>query len=763
MKFATHVLKFRILIFISTIALFLFSIPGILRLDITIDVADYFVEGDDAIKNQKRFEKIFGKNEFFGVLFESHNIFSNRSLEKLHEIGDSIIENIPFSQRVYSITHIDSLELGSTIFRFNSEGKIISDPESIELTTEAFLNDPSLVGTLLSESRDEAWILVPLAYPENEIIPNEFELGELLYNTISAVDCDDSMTITAVGMAVYAHRKQVEMIDDLVKVLLFGALIAVILCVLIFRSTQTVIATLALIIFTPTIVFGALGWLQIPAESAFISVPILLTMGVCIGNAVHINHFFKSNFIKTGRREESIIYALGHLWKPILFTVITTIAALLSFLSVQIHPIRWVGVVSASCIFIVYLLCMFFFPVLLSMGKDKNPKTAPDRKKISFELYFNWLSGFIFKHQALILIIFTSISLAAIHGSSKGNIDLNAEKMMGTKLDHMKNQVKIKHSEICSNEFIDLTILGEQNWFRDSAYISKLEALQKDIDSLPLVKRSSSILQITSRANRLSHWRNNAYYFTPKDQKSLDNIFDLLERYTIDYLREWTTEDYSTARIFIEMSDFSSKTILDNINHLDSMVSKYFPPETEHFLSGSTYQMAMMNQYITKGLITSILIALGLIVLIMMLFFRSFKLGLVAMFPNVFPVIICGAIVGYADIPLEFVTMTVAPLILGLAVDDTIHFITSLKTNITRYNDYHTGIINSYKEVGVAITKTTLILCLSFIVFTISDIKSTTNMGILACAGILSAYLADIFIVPIIIKWIKPFKTVIST
>ena len=141
-----------------------------------------------------------------------------------------------------------------------------------------------------------------------------------------------------------------------------------------------------------------------------------------------------------------------------------------------------------------------------------------------------------------------------------------------------------------------------------------------------------------------------------------------------------------------------------------------------------------------------------------MICFRSVKVGLVAMFPNILPVIVCGAIVGLAGIPLEFVTMTVAPLILGLAVDDTIHFISSLKTNITRSKDFDQGIEYAYKEVGVAITKTTLILTCTFLVFTVSDVRSTVNMGVLTWAGISAAYLADIFIVPILIKWIKPFS-----
>jgi len=723
----------------------------------TIDIADYFVKGDEVKDHQERFEEIFGKNEFFGVLFQSADVFSPQSLEKIYEIGDSITKNLSYAQTLYSIVHISSLEMGRNLFYFDEAGKLVSDQSGINKTTEAFLNDPSLLGTLFSEDRKEAWIMVPLSFPENESIPNEFEVGEMVFNVISEIDCDESMTITPVGISIYAHRKLVEMMDDLLIILIFGSLVAIFLCVFIFRSKETVIATLSLIVFTPVIVFGTLGWLGISAESAFISVPILLTMGVCIGNAVHINHAFQSNFNKTGKREESILYALDNLWKPILFTVITTIAALMSFLSVQIYPIKWVGVVSAGCIFVVYILCMLFFPIILSMGRDKIPVVLEEKKKFSFQLFLNWLSKFTLKYQALILIIFVLITLGAIFGSLKVEINFDLEKMMGTKLEHMKDQIKIKHSDICSNEFMDLTILGEPNWFKDSTNILKLEALQSEIDSLPLVNKTSSLVQLLRKANRLSHKRYNRFYTTPKEQKKIDYTIKLIERNNVDYLRVWTTEDFSTARIFIEMSDFSSKTIVYNIDQIDALVTKYFPEETEHFLTGSTYQMARMNQYITKGLINSIGIALVLITLIMMICFRSFKLGLVAMFPNVFPVIVCGAIAGYANIPLEFVTLTVAPLILGLAVDDTIHFISSLKRNIAKSGNSEKGIAGAYNEVGVAISKTTLILTCTFLVFTISDVRSTVNMGILSCAGILSAYLADIFIVPLVIKWARTF------
>ena len=758
MKFAYRILAYRIPILAAITSLVILSIPGLRRLELKVDISDYFIEGAEAVVNQQRFEKLFGRNEFVGILFESENVFNTPSLEKIHEIADICSAEIPYVRSVHSIANIDPRELGGKSFSFSDEGKLITGEGEAEEIRQIIYNDPSYRGRLFSGNRKEAWVLLSLAFPENGKKYDEFELGEMVYRTVSGIDVPDGMDITAAGTSVYAYRKKVEMMEDLRRVLLFGALVALLLCIVLFRSIHTVLATLSLIIIAPAIVFGSLGWLKMSADSAFISVPVLLTTGVCIGNAVHLNLFFRSRFNESGNRAESISYALQRAWRPILFTVITTITALLSFMSVKVNPVKWVGLISAACILVVYVLCMFLFPVILSLGKDREPVQVKDRRRLFLENFFSALSDFSLRYWRKIIIIFSVVALLAGYGSSLVKIDFNAEKMMGTKLEHMKDQVKIKHSEISSNEFMDLTIVGKKNWFKDSVNICRLEALQAELDSLPLVKRTTSVLQLLSKTNRLSHGRDNDDYFTPKDQHALDGLFFMMENFGRETLRKWITEDKSTARIFIEMSDFSSMTIENNIHRIDDLVVKYFPLEKDYFLSGSTYQMALMNQYITRGLVNSIGIALVLITLLMIICFGSVKLGLVAMLPNIFPVLVYGAIVGFAKIPLEFVTMTVAPLILGLAVDDTIHFISSLKTNILMLNNYGEGIEHSYREVGIAITKTTLILTCTFLVFTISDVRSTVNMGILACAGLTAAYLADIFIVPILIQWMKPFK-----
>ena len=137
--------------------------------------------------------------------------------------------------------------------------------------------------------------------------------------------------------------------------------------------------------------------------------------------------------------------------------------------------------------------------------------------------------------------------------------------------------------------------------------------------------------------------------------------------------------------------------------------------------------------------------------------FSSIRLGLIAMIPNIAPVVVAGGIMGILKLPLEFVTMTIAPMILGLAVDNTIHFINGTKVEFLQTRNYDTAIRNTYQIVGKALTKSSLILCCTLLAFTVAKMNNMVNMGILTVAAIIAATVTDFMVTPAIIRFIKPF------
>ncbi len=149
--------------------------------------------------------------------------------------------------------------------------------------------------------------------------------------------------------------------------------------------------------------------------------------------------------------------------------------------------------------------------------------------------------------------------------------------------------------------------------------------------------------------------------------------------------------------------------------------------------------------------------ALMVISILMMLAFRSVKLGLIGLMPNVVPLIVVGGAMGFFDIPLDFLTVTVAPMILGIAVDDTIHFFNHTKQLYQKTGNYETAVGKTIKSLGNAIIITSLVIILAFAVYLISSFNIMRNLGILVVIGISTALLSDLFISPLLIILLKPF------
>jgi len=738
----------------------IFSTAGLFRMSFTTDISDYFLSDDPALKSQEEYRALFDQHEFIAVLVESKDVFSRKSLETINKLGRRLQKEVPFADSLVSLSSVNPVISGGLSFQFDGDSLVSTDKEIQEIKKKYSQID-SIRGRLFSEDDTQAWVILNLKpFPSREEWGSgqtpQFKAGETAYRIVHEMNNIEGIRLTPSGIPVFAQRKEVEMLGDFMKILLIGAVISILLTSVILRNFQAIVGTLAVIFLSISTIFGFYGWLGRELDNAFMAVPILLTMGLTIGYTVHITHFFSLKFSQTGLKKVSVFYALEETWKPILFTVLTTSAALLTFLLVKIEPIRWVGYTSVLCLSLVYLLSMTLFPLILGLGKDRSI-FAPGKRSKVFEAFLALVSRLVRNHQRSLLLLFLLVTVVCIAGVFRVEVDFNGEKMMGLRLPHMIDQKRVSESKIGSSEYMNLTLTMDKKLLMNPVILHKIEEVQKEIETLPLVKRTTSVTLNIREFNRLFN-RNDLTSSIPSTPSSLKALYNLFERLSPGLFREWMTDDYRSTRIFIELNTFSSRLIEEDLSKIDDIITTVLPDNVHYFLSGSTYQMALMNQYVTRGLIRSILMGLIIITILMVLVFRNIKLGLVAMIPNLFPILVCGAIMGMARIPLEFVTMTVAPLIMGLAVDDTIHFINHMEKTIRSVGSYPEGISQSFKVVGTAITQTTVILCLTFLVFVSSEVNSMINMGILTFSGMLAAYIADIFITPILINIFKPIQ-----
>ena len=182
-----------------------------------------------------------------------------------------------------------------------------------------------------------------------------------------------------------------------------------------------------------------------------------------------------------------------------------------------------------------------------------------------------------------------------------------------------------------------------------------------------------------------------------------------------------------------------------------------FPEGTRIEIVGEIPLMMKMVNMLSRGQVYSVLAAFGVITLLMMLVLGSVPVGLLSMIPNVFPVLVIGGIMGMAGIPLDMVTVMVMPMIIGIAVDDTVHYIVHFRQEFRACGRYREANRRTFGKVGPAILFTSLILSLGFSIFGFSDMRSLVSMGMLSSAGIVAALAADLLITPALFVFLKPF------
>jgi hypothetical protein len=200
------------------------------------------------------------------------------------------------------------------------------------------------------------------------------------------------------------------------------------------------------------------------------------------------------------------------------------------------------------------------------------------------------------------------------------------------------------------------------------------------------------------------------------------------------------------------MDNMRASEARDEYEQIEERAAQLFPG-AEISVVGTMPQFMKMIFYIIHGQVISFCIAFLVITVILMVVFGSVKTGLIGLIPNITPAIVIGGILGFAGIPLDSSTVIIMPMILGLAVDDTIHFINHGKLEFSRTGSYRSSITRTFGTVGVAL----LILSAVFLIYMTSEVKTYFNTGLLAISGILSALLADYLVTPGLFKFFRIF------
>lgn len=763
---AEWILRHRLLVTGLFALLVAFSFVGTKRIVMKTSFDDYFVSDDPMLLKTDEFKSIFGNDYYVAVLVKNKDVFSKRSLTLIRELSNELKDSLSYADKVTSLTDLEfavGTEEGMTIEQIVPE-QIPSDAASLKEIRRKAYSKPYLSKKLVSKDGTMTWIMVKLRpFPADSVwkktsdIAPDMVTGKEAGRIITKAKYAE-LSPNAAGMPYMSYEKFVYLKGEMGRLFAIAFLVSIVVMLIVTRSLRGVVAPLITSICALIIGFGIIGWTGLYIDMSTAMIAVILTFACSIAYNIHLYNFFKTRFVETGRRKASITDAVGETGWGILLSGLTTIAAMMTFLSMSIVPMKAIGLNTSLCLLSVLLTCLVVTPVLLSLGRDRKPHANMSH---SFEGYvgdhFERFGGFVMRNHrrivvvSLVLTLFCGIGLFFIEPA------FDVEKTMGRKVEYVKKFLDLCDTELGSMYSYDLMItLPHADDAKKPENLKRLDKLATITEGYLLTKRHNSVTDIIKDMNCTLNGGKQQFYCIPDDADMVAQLLLLYENAGGTESEYWMDYDYRRLRLQVEIKNYNSNEAEKEMDALQAEARRLFP-QAHISMVGNIPQFTVMQQYVERGQMWSMLLSVLVIGVILVLVFSSWKVGLVGMIPNLAPAVIVGGMMGWLDYPLDMMTASLIPMILGIAVDDTIHFINHSHVAYDRCGDYGNAIRSTFRTEGLAIVMSTVVVSATFAGFMSSNATQMVNWGILAVAGMVSALLADLFLTPILFKYLRVF------
>jgi len=755
-RYAERLLRVRWWTLGAFVLLMILSVVGMKHMVKETSFDDYFIEDDPMLVKTEEFKSHFGNDYYVGVLTHCDNHFTKKNLTTLRALSDELLDSLSYADKVTSLTDIEFMvgsDDGMTIEQIVPDDIPEEGSAAMDSIKARAYSKPHVARKLISPKGDLSWIMIKLrAFPKDSVwkktsnVAPDIITGEEVERIINKPKYA-SLHPKGTGMPYVTHCKTVYIGKEMGRLMMIATLICMVVMLFMTRSLRGIIAPIISVVGGLFTTYGIAGFTQMYVDSTVLMIPTILAFAVAIAYNIHIFSYFSGRMRIHGERRKAIVETVKEIGWSVFFCGFTTLVSLLSFLVIPIRPMHCVGIISSMSVFFVLITSLVVTPVLLSFGKNKRPiEGFTEDSDTRWTRFMVMLSDKVLRNPKKIGYSFLAVCILLCIGLWKIEAAFDIERTMGLKVDYVKEVMEVGHSELGSLYSYDLIVeLPENDMAKEPEYLKRIDELQTKVNGYELTKRSTSILDILKDLNQTLNNGDTAFYRIPDTEEEVAQMFLLYENAGGTESEYWMDYDYRRLRLMVEISEFNSARVERELSRIQNDAEKLFPG-AKITTVGNIPQYVTMMQYLVRGQMLSFVISILIIGVILMIAFQSIRVGLIGLIPNMMPAIFVGGYMGWAGIPLDMMTATLLPMMLGMAVDDTIHFINHSKLEYDRTLHYQTAIRRTFRVVGIAIVITSVITSAVFASFCSSACNMCLNFGLMAIIGILSALAADLLI-----------------
>ena len=443
-----------------------------------------------------------------------------------------------------------------------------------------------------------------------------------------------------------------------------------------------------------------------------------------------------------------------------MLTSITTAAGFLAFNAADIRPFREMGIYAAIGAMMAFFLSLILIPLIyVAFHKHKTHSAAtpkPAREKDFFDTLLLWIYRINVAAPRRILAVFMVLFVVFAFGYTLVEVETNTARMLSPDL-ALRQAYDTVDERMGGSMSVEITFdTGTTDGIKDPAFLHKMDEMQKRLEDIPFITKTVSVLDILKKINQSMHEGQEEYHVLPDSQNTVAQYMLLYEMSDGQEMDKLVSFKNDVARLTARTKTLGTKQVRELSQQVEEISQELFGDDVAVEMAGNLFWVKAMNDLLGEGQQKSFLTAILVISIIITIFLRSLRLGLISMIPNVFPVLATLGLMGFCKLYMDMPLMSFSAIIIGVAVDDTIHFLFRFRKNFSQLASYEQALKSTLESVGRPLTFTTLTLTAGFGVLLFSDLTGVAKFGGLAGFAFTWALLADFFFVPSLLLVFKP-------
>lgn len=812
--------KRRLLVGIVFLALLATSIYGISKMHMDMTIEGWFHKEDPTLVAFNRYHAQFGSEDGVYIVYKPKDgdVFSAASLEAARNIQNELIH---FRTRLKEgeesalehIVKVDTL-VNAPVLTVDGDvlaarplvGDTVLTPEAIaeikkiaeadqQLPLQFFSRDHKYGGIRIEtdfgaipvdaeEVTEETVVSMDQVAAPDEDKPVEFKptdqadylkLFDEIKKILEKPEYAKHLDYYAVGNTAAAEHN-VKMTEEMGMLYVAAFVIIMVLLWFLFRSASAVVWSMLIVILSTVFTLGVTGLLGLTV-TGFLILTILLILTVGVADSVHA----LTNYTGLRRSGSDHQDALRRTYKyagvALLLTGVTNMTGTLALNITPVVPIQSFAIMSTLGILFALLLTFYLLPVLIDLwptvSKKKVIVDTPDKKRFldvlpRLKSTLDKVVPLVEKRPVAFIIPFALVLAVSIYGATQVKIDSQILDQY-PKDSTFTQSVKVADDHMMGAYAMVLYLDFKEDFaLQDPDVMKAMDELQKKFETKykKYVVMTNSIADVVKDANRELNGDAPEYYRIPETRETLSQTLFLFNNANPSQRQRLVDDSYRKASMSISLHSYGSyeyHVVFQEMRaDIDEMMTKLKAkyPKTEVSITGIFALAMQASQYLTENQAITFGIALVAVSVILLLVFGSFKVGLIALIPNLIPALLTLGLLGITGVPLDFFTMMLAPIIIGISIDDTVHFISNYQLQLAKDNDVNAALRRTMAETGPSVVFTSLILGLGFGIMAIASAAGTSNMGKFGAMAIFMGLLNDLFLLPALLLAFKPkFKT----